>query len=268
MVDNQVIAGAGLQPEHGLSFWIETENGSLLFDTGQTAAVLTHNLAALGISPRQVKLLALSHAHYDHTGGIQALLAETRPKIYATAQLFTPRYALRNGEYQSIGLDISQDQLSELAELKLSDEPFEILPGLWTTGVITQRDEPMGRNRNHFIRAENVWIADPYLDDMSLVMETEKGLVLICGCCHAGLLNTLAHVRRYFSSPIKAILGGVHLKPAEDEIIDRVINRLNKDYIESKYFLNHCTGDKALLKFSEAFTGRVFPCPAGARLDF
>ena len=199
VVNNTSKEDAGLRSEHGLAFWIETRYSNVLFDTGQTAAVLSHNLDVLGLLPQNVDMLALSHAHYDHTGGLEAILSKnTKLTLFAHPDIFRPRYSLRKGEYVSIGLSLARETLAGKVNLSLSESPTEILPGLWTTGEIIERPEQEGRSAHHFIRAGEGWLPDPYRDDLSLVLKTKAGLVVICGCCHAGILNTLFHVERNF----------------------------------------------------------------------
>lgn len=269
VVENDVIKGSDLLGEHGLSFWIETPNGIILFDTGQTDSVLAHNLRILGLSLQNVSALALSHAHYDHTGGLETVLAAKKDMpIYANPDLFRKRYALRNGEYHSIGMKIDQSTLSSRAKIYLSDLPNEILPGLWTAGAIIERPEPPGSSPHLFIRSNGRWQADPYLDDMSLVYKSPTGLVLICGCCHAGLLNTLFHVKCIFPEPIMAVIGGIHLNRADDQYLNHVISVIEKDFPDLHLYLNHCTGENTLVKLSAAFGRRVNKCPAGTSLEF
>ena len=89
VVNNTSQEDAGLRSEHGLAFWIETRYGNVLFDTGQTAAVLSHNLDVLGLLPRNIDMLALSHAHYDHTGGLEAILSKnTKLTLFAHPDIF------------------------------------------------------------------------------------------------------------------------------------------------------------------------------------
>jgi len=269
VVENEVINNSDLQKEHGLSFWIETPNGSVLFDTGQTDAVLSHNLKTLGLPLEKVAAVALSHAHYDHTGGLETMLTIRKDMpIYANPDIFRPRYALRNGEYQAAGMRFDQSRLAPIAKIKLSDQPIEILPGLWTTGEIVERPEPQGSSSHLFIRTDKGWRADPYLDDMSLVYRGPSGLVLICGCCHAGVLNTLFHVRRMFSEPITTVVGGIHLLHAEDHYLDHVVTIIEECFPELSLFINHCSGENAFAKLSEAFSKKVKKCPAGTILDF
>ncbi len=269
VVDNTVQQSSLFWGEHGLAFWIETDQSCALFDTGQSGVVLSHNLEALGLRLQDVNVLALSHAHYDHTGGLGAVLSQNPGlPIYANADFLSPRYSLRRGEYESIGLSILPEELTNQADLHLSDSPIEVLPGLWTTGEIQARPEPEGRSAHHFVPEGDGWRPDPYRDDMSLVMDTQEGLVLICGCCHAGLLNTLAHVKRTFQRPIVAVLGGTHLVTADEVYLEHVVSVLQEDYGLLYFYLNHCTGERAYVSMVNAFGERVKPCPAGTILIF
>ena len=269
IVDNKAKSHSNLLSEHGLSFLIKSNNEVVMFDTGKTEEVFINNLFSLGYSALRIKYIALSHAHHDHTGGLNYLLTKNhQPTIFANPDFFTPRYAFRNGEYLNIGMKITSEEVTSRATCILSANPVEIIPGLWTTGVITNRAEPMGSNSDHCVPKENGWIPDPYLDDMSLVLKTVNGLVLICGCCHAGILNTLNHVRQCFSEQLHTIIGGIHLVSAKPDDIEHVIDVLQQEYPAVNFFLNHCTGDAALSRFVEVFEDRVFECPAGTVLEF
>lgn len=267
IVDNTVLRSPLFWGEHGLAFWIETDQGCALFDTGQSGVVLSHNLEALGLRLQDVNALALSHAHYDHTGGLSAVLSQ-KPglPVYANADFLRPRFSLREGEYKFIGLPMPQEELSQLADLRLNEAPVEVFPGLWTTGEISERPEPEGRSAHHFVPQGDGWGSDPYRDDISLVMDTQEGLVLICGCCHAGLLNTLAHVQRRFQRPIVAVLGGTHLVTADETYLEHIVRVLREHYDLCHFYLNHCTGERAYVTLVNAFGERVKHCPAGTIL--
>jgi len=264
VVDDAVKQDSGLWSKRGLAIWIEVEQGSVLFDTGETESVLSHNLTLLGLNPRDVNAVVLSHAHHDHTGGLEAVLSKNRGvPIYAHSDIFRPRYSFRQGAYQSIAMTLSAKDLASRAELRLSDLPMEIFPGLWTTGEILERPEPEGRSAHHAIRSDDHWRPDPYRDDLALVLETQAGLAVICGCCHAGLLNTLFHVQRTFERPILAILGGMHLVTADDLYLDHVVAVLKARYKTLRFYLNHCTGERAYQRLVRAFGNWVRPFPAG-----
>lgn len=269
VVNNDVKEDTHLHGEHGLSFWIQTEHGVVLLDTGQTPGVLSHNLKELRLSFQDVDMLALSHAHYDHTGGLEAVLSSNPTlTLFAHPDIFRPRYALRQGEYRSIGLAYDQFSLSQRIKLNLSAAPTAIVPDLWTTGEISERLEPVGGSPNLFIRDGADWQPDPYRDDISLVLKTNQGLVVICGCCHAGILNTLFHVERKFGGPVLAVLGGLHLLYAEDQYIEHVVHVFDERFPDVSLYLNHCTGENAFKKLGNAFGSLVRACPAGTIINF
>jgi 7,8-dihydropterin-6-yl-methyl-4-(beta-D-ribofuranosyl)aminobenzene 5'-phosphate synthase len=264
VVDNTAQRGSPFWGEHGLAFWIETEHGKVLFDTGNTGSVLWHNLGLLGRDVRETAALVLSHAHNDHTGGVAAVLsAKPGLPLYANPDLFRPRFSRRDGRLKPIGLKATRAELSEQADVRLAAAPTEVLPGVWTTGEIAERTEPEGRGAGHFVPAGDGLQPDPYRDDLSMVVETPKGLVVMCGCCHAGLLNTMTHVRRVFGRQIVMVTGGTHLESADDAHLQHVVTVLRDTYGAPHLYLNHCTGERAYVALASAFDDRVKPCPAG-----
>jgi 7,8-dihydropterin-6-yl-methyl-4-(beta-D-ribofuranosyl)aminobenzene 5'-phosphate synthase len=268
LVDNTVQAGSTLWGEHGLAFLIDVQGRRLVFDTGASGTVLVHNLMEMNILLDSLTALALSHAHYDHTGGLSALL-ELRPGIpvHAHPDLLRERFARRDGQLKSVGLRLAEDTLRRLADLHLSAAPQELLPGVWTSGEIIERPEPEGRSPHHFVRSGADWVPDPYHDDMALVLDSPAGLVLLCGCCHSGLLNTLSHVRRTFGRDPVAIVGGTHLVNADQVHLRRLIKALHPLGPPSLH-LNHCTSHGATMALAQDFGERVHPCPAGTILEF
>ena len=269
VVNDIALPESGLQSEHGLSMWIETPQGVALWDSGGSGEVLANNLQTLGLDVGRIHALALSHGHNDHTGGLGFLL-ESNPDlpVYAHPDILRPRFSRKNGAYLSMGLPERSKGLKEHRQLHLSDQPVEILPGLWTSGEIRERAELEGRSANHFIKVDGIWEADPYRDDMSLVLETTGGIVLICGCCHAGLLNTLRQVRQQFDQPVRAVLGGTHLISADGAALQHVIDVLEAEYPQVRYYLNHCSGKDAVCQLQDAFGERVKEFPAGSFLKF
>lgn len=272
VVENTAQRSSALWGEHGVSFAVETPEGWVLFDTGQSGDVLVHNAGVMGIHLDQFDALAISHAHYDHTGGLERFLAFARPGIplYSHPSMFQERFSIKEDKPESIGMRLTKEQLAESTDLRLSTEPTEILPGVWTTGEIMDRTEFEGRSRNHIVRENGEWLPDPYKDDLSLVLDTHDGLVVVCGCCHAGLLNTLAQVRRAFPKRIRAVIGGTHLASTSPEDLVHAVEVLSAYAGEGDLCLypNHCTGERAYLALAKAFGDQVRPCPAGTRLQF
>lgn len=265
VVNDTALPESGLRSEHGLCMWIETPQGVAMWDSGGSAEVLQHNLQTLGLDPVHIRALALSHAHDDHTGGLDYLL-QVCPMLPVTAHpdIFRERFSRKNGEMHAMGLPQRSQFLREHLVLNLNADAFPILPGLWTSGEIRERPEWEGRSANHFIRVNEDWEPDPYRDDMSLVLETTGGIVLICGCCHAGLLNTLLQVEQRFKQPLLAVLGGTHLISADGEMLRHVIAVLQEKFPETRYYLNHCSGAEAIRQLRDAFGERVTEFPAGS----
>lgn len=268
VTDNCVARGSSLWGEHGLCFWVETARGSVLWDTGQSAIVLLHNLELLNLADRPVTALALSHAHYDHTGALQAYI-EGHPglPVYGNASLLEPRYARSGEKVRSIGLEGEPDDWRAWAALSLTDYPQEILPTIRTTGRISPRPYPQGSSPHHVVERLGTMVPDPYADDMSLVLKVAEGIVLLCGCCHAGLRNTLATLRAQTSKPLLAIIGGTHLADAAEGEIAALIETLEREG-SPRLYLNHCTGECAIYALHAAFGERVSPCPAGTVIAF
>jgi 7,8-dihydropterin-6-yl-methyl-4-(beta-D-ribofuranosyl)aminobenzene 5'-phosphate synthase len=254
--------------EHGLCFWVETERGTVLWDTGQNPVVLNHNLEELKLLGRPIVALGLSHAHYDHTGALRDFL-ERNPglPVFGNASLFEPRYTSSGGKVRSIGLHDEPDDWRARAAFSLSDTPQEIVPGVRTSGRIAPRPYPQGSSPHHVVERAGATQPDPYADDMSLVLTVSGGIVLLCGCCHAGLRNTLATLRAQTNEPLLAIIGGTHLADAAESEIAALIETLAAEG-SPRLYLNHCTGERALYGLHAAFGERVSPCPAGTTITF
>jgi 7,8-dihydropterin-6-yl-methyl-4-(beta-D-ribofuranosyl)aminobenzene 5'-phosphate synthase len=271
LVDNAVRLNSNLWGEHGLAYLVDTPDGRLLFDTGQSGAVLLHNLKALDIAPATIDAVAISHAHDDHTGGLPDLLPRLRPGIplFANADLFRERYLRHEASTESIGIPLSRDEIAERLNVMLSAGPQEILPGVWTTGEIAVRPEFQGSGIGLLMRGPGAPVADEYRDDMALGLQTRAGLALLCGCCHAGLLNTLTHVERAFARPVTAIIGGLHLGSVSEDDLRRSGARLSAMAGLRRVCPGHCTGEAAFLHLAQALGPAVVHSgAAGNVLDF
>jgi 7,8-dihydropterin-6-yl-methyl-4-(beta-D-ribofuranosyl)aminobenzene 5'-phosphate synthase len=266
VVDDAVQRSSPFWGEHGLAFLIEKEGRRLLFDTGQSGTVLLHNLSLLDIDPATIDAIAISHAHYDHTGGLPALLEYLRPGtlLYASPDLFRERFSQSEGQPKDVGLGLTREELAGRLALRLSAAPQEILPRLWTTGEISQRPGAEGRSGYHLMREGQALVVDAYRDDMALVLDLGDRLVLLCGCCHAGLLNTVAHVERTFDQPIAVIAGGLHLTSTTGEDLQRIGEVLAAMPALQSVYPNHCSGESAFVALTQILGPSVVrPCPAG-----
>jgi len=271
LVDNTV-ASLFAWGEHGLSFLVECEGQSILFDTGQSGHVLAHNLEALKQSGDKVRSIVLSHGHIDHTGGLRmAMNWAPGAEIAAHPGVFARRFAQRGegsaSQLEPIGLPFAREEIEGRAHLRLSAEMTEIAPAVWTTGQVPRTIDAGAISSRHLLQEGESLRPDLILDDQSLLLNTAQGLVLLLGCCHAGLLNTLEHVRRSFGRSVHAVVGGTHLGGAKLLQLQSIAAALRDDYGVEKLYLNHCTGP-AIWPLMQALGERVRPCPAGMRLEF
>jgi 7,8-dihydropterin-6-yl-methyl-4-(beta-D-ribofuranosyl)aminobenzene 5'-phosphate synthase len=187
--------------------------------------------------------------------------------LYANGDLLRERFSRREKGRRSIGLAVDEPWLRSHFTLHLDDAPQELLPGVWTTGAITARPHPGGYVPHQEIRGGMGYVPDPYQDDLSLVVESAEGLIVLCGCCHAGLLNTLEHVQRTFARPIVAVAGGTHLVSADSTTLADIARRLANWEGLQRLYLNHCSGEDAYYTLRRLLGSKIVrPCPAGTTL--
>jgi len=244
-VVNDVALGP-LRQEHGYAVWIKMPGGTVLLDTGGSGDVLVGNLAALGLNPADLDAVVVSHAHDDHTGGLSDLLPLLRPgtPLYAHPTLFRRRYSTSSGKMVDRGIPVQEEVLSARMDLRLSAAPTLVVPGVWVSGEISERPELEGRSAHHWVYEGSAFRPDPYEDDVSVVIEVGPGdYFLLCGCCHAGLLNTLKTVDSRWHGRWIGIGGGVHMVGADPVQIAATIAALRELEGLDALWLGHCSGD-------------------------
>lgn len=262
--------------EHGLSCFVELDSGAKwLWDTGQSGLFL-ENARALGVDVLQAQGLALSHGHYDHTGGLPALLRSGfSAPVYAHPDALQQRYAVRKGMHpRAIGLPsvLAADALPQLVAVT---ETTELSAGLRMLCAIKRLPGMHENIRGFYWEAEGEH-PDGVRDDAALLLEANGQTVLILGCCHSGLGNTLYALRRRTGvASVDVVLGGLHLGDAGPEETGRQVDQaaaVLREFGVKTIYAGHCTGSDArsLLadKMRNGDKATVLPLGAGATLEF
>lgn len=203
-----------LTVEWGLSVLVEYEDHKVLFDTGLDGPSLLGNMEVLGANPDDIDVIVLSHAHGDHTGGLQDLLARgIDPEIYIPA---------------AAGGVINMEQREQYTVIEVSG-PEEILPGIFSTGVLGGS-----------------------VPEQGLVVETPEGVVVITGCAHPGIVKMVRRASEIMKGEIALVIGGFHLARFNSEQIDAIIADFHSMGVK-QVMPTHCTGEDQIAQFAEAY---------------
>ena len=260
-------AKEGFQFEHGLAFWIEYGDKRVLFDTGQSD-ILIQNAKISGINLAEADAIILSHGHYDHTGGLAAVLdIAVKAKVYLHPAAIEPKFSQKASGAKFIGMPDFARKAIQNREVIWTETPTQIFPDVKVTGQVPRNNnfEDVG---GAFFLDKKCQKSDELLDDQTLFIESPKGLVVIFGCAHAGVVNTFHYVAELSGEKnIYAVMGGTHLLNASVERIEHTIE-VFKQYDVQKIGLAHCTGSNAIKKFMDAFPDLCFVCSVGTKIEF
>lgn len=256
--------------EHGFACLVEHRGGTWLFDTGQGRTLLA-NLEVLDIDPAAVEAVILSHGHYDHAGGLPGLLERIGPRpVHAHPEIFRARYWRGEHEERFIGIPCSRQNLEEAgASFRLHRTLTTLAPGIHFSGEIPRRTAFENGDSHLVVRGASgdSWVADDFMDDAALAIETDRGLVILLGCAHAGLVNTVRHFHEQLGAPpVYAIIGGTHLGPASDAQFAETLAFLRQIDV-ARLGLSHCTGQLRAAQLHAHYPNKVFFASVGARLE-
>ena len=252
------IAEAGYMPEFGLSLFIEANGRRILFDTGAGGA-LVPNAARMGIELNSATDLVLSHGHYDHTGGLAKLDPPPQTPVYVGRSIVEPCWSLHDdGTKHRITMPPESQGVLAKCQVHEINAFTEIYPGIFLTGLIPRESgEDCG---GHFFSDEACTMPNPIPEEQAFLLASG---VLITGCCHAGIINTVEACRKARPDiAIRTIVGGLHLRHAGEERLERTAAFLASLGLE-RLVLMHCTGENATEYLRSHLTCEVATLPAG-----
>jgi 7,8-dihydropterin-6-yl-methyl-4-(beta-D-ribofuranosyl)aminobenzene 5'-phosphate synthase len=226
---NNISLNEDLETAWGISVFIEGLQKSILFDTGGDGSILLSNMKKLKIDPAEVELVVLSHIHGDHVGGLGALL-EKNNKV----PVYLP---------SSFPDDFKNKVKSITGKLFVVKEPHKICENVWSTGELGTS-----------------------IKEQSLVISTPKGIIVITGCAHPGIVDIVNFVKNHFKENIYLLLGGFHLSSHSDSEVKEIIRELKMLKVE-KIAPSHCTGGKAIELFEEAWEKDFIDLGCGAKIN-
>jgi len=269
LADNLIGGGSGVLAEHGLSLLGEADGHQFLLDTGQSGIFLG-NAARLGLDLAPARKVVLSHAHYDHTGALPLLLAAFGPReIIAHPEILGEKFARRSPRRsESIGLRLGADDLRRLgAVLRLAPEPQEIAPGVITTGPIARTNRFEHIPPVFQVKDGGRFRKDRFEDEQAIIVQSRKGLVVLVGCAHTGVINTIHHAMKLTGDDrVHAVIGGTHLGPASARRLSRTIEELRRLDVQ-RVVASHCTGFWASAKLAQALGKRFDPGGSGFHIE-
>lgn len=259
-------AKPGFMAEWGLSIIVQVDDLNVLFDTGGNFAAV-RNADKLGVKLCDINKIVLSHAHADHTGGLCEVLRRTgKTEVIAHPAIWELKYTKRPYEKDAayIGVPFAREELELLGALfKFSKEPVQISGSIITTGEISITTDFEAIEPIFYVKEGDTLRRDPMPDDLALIVKTQKGLVIILGCGHQGIINTIYHAQKITGEErVHTVVGGTHLFPKTDEQIDKTVAALKEIGLQ-KIGVSHCTGFHASMHLAQELGDKFFLNNAG-----
>jgi 7,8-dihydropterin-6-yl-methyl-4-(beta-D-ribofuranosyl)aminobenzene 5'-phosphate synthase len=243
--------------EWGFAAVVEADGHRILFDTGARPDTVLNNAKELGVDLANITDVVLSHNHGDHTGGLMTLrraMLQKNPAALSEAYVGKGIFAARQSD-QGKALEFMattrRDYEASGGHFVEYDHPVELWNGIWLTGPVPRKYPERNWSGHVQIRTPDGWKEDTIPEDMSLVINTGQGLVVVSGCGHAGIVNTLEYARSSVrNAPIHAAIGGFHLYQLDDQKLQWTAGKL-REFGLANFLGAHCTGIEAVYRIRE-----------------
>jgi 7,8-dihydropterin-6-yl-methyl-4-(beta-D-ribofuranosyl)aminobenzene 5'-phosphate synthase len=252
--------------EWGFAALVETDGRKILFDTGARPNTVVENAQELKIDLSDVQDVILSHFHNDHTTGLMTLrreFAKKNPAALSRVHVANGIFLERRGRDTNPMIAIKKEYEATGGTFIVHDKPEEIFSGVWLTGPVPRVYPEKNYGRGVEVAKGGGWVEDDVPDDQSLIFNTSRGLVLLAGCGHAGLINTLEYARKFIRpAPVDAAIGGFHLYNAKDEQLNWTADKL-KEFQIAQILGAHCTGIESVYRLRQRLGLSRHDCVVG-----
>ncbi len=260
--------------EHGLSIYIQlkSESQTVLLDTGVTKVSLLYNMKAFKLDPRDIDKLVISHGHFDHTASVVEVIRASgkRMPVVVHPHVFLERWFISSDGRKAGPQIVEREEWEEVgAEIVEIEKPYQLTSGCWATGPVPRTNDFELGIPTAYYRDNGEFKHDPITDDQSIVVNIKgKGLVIISGCAHAGIINTVNYAREISGvEKVHTVIGGFHLTGASEEKIERTIKEM-KAFKPKLVIPMHCTGFSATREFAEEMPSQFVLNAVGTSIHF
>lgn len=265
VLKDNVAARPGLLPGHGLALLVEAAGARVLFDTGPDESVV-HNAGALGLSLRPLDAIVLSHGHFDHSGGLAAVLAASGPvPVIAQAGVFDSTFSgVEPTSLRHIGMPLAREGYEALgAQFDLSERPVPLGPLLTTSGRLAALPLCHEQRQGLWRQSGAAVQPDDFRDECALLAALGGCRVVMTGCAHLGGSSIVRHARGVVPGLCPTVLlGGLHLGAATEEHVAQLAREAEELGVTA-LLPCHCTGLPATAILAARFAGRVRPLGTG-----
>lgn len=259
LIENNPGIDPKLYSEHGLSLYIEVDEFKILFDTGQSGNFIK-NAERLNVDLNNLNYAILSHGHYDHSGGFKKFVDKVKNpyKLIVGKGFFNKKYKFTEEKtYKYIGNSFSEEFVNHnnISIKYIEEDIFYINKDIMIFSNFKRNNDFELTNPKFQIKQNKNYILDDFSDEIVLVVKLDKGLIVIVGCSHVGIVNILETIMEKTGMPIYGIVGGTHLVEANDLRLNNTIDFLKEKKV-AILGMSHCTGENAVNRVKEEFKER------------